>query len=243
MNAMIEMLQKRGIKAVLFDKDGTLLDFEKTWRPMLEHFGKVLVEEFHLTEEQQASLLHRLGVDQNGYQPNSVFVKDHLEEIVQTAVSDPLLTMKQSQGLEQFLRAFLATDETNKIVKPHMFESVPQVLSNLKHQGFLLGVVTSDMEETAQGHLDVLELTPYIDFLAGDNGTRPVKPHRAVLDEFCETFGVQAQDVAMVGDSMNDMRFAVDNGMGCAIFVQSCYPDDDAQNLADFVFSGVGDFL
>jgi len=240
MSYIKECFIKKGIKAVLFDKDGTLLDFEKTWRPLLDSFLTLSAEKFGLTGAQQADVLERLGVEGKGFTSDSVFVKDNLDGILEAVEGAPTLSSEQTSGLMSVIKSSIS-QRAGTLIKPHLFDGAIKTLSALKDQGYILGLVSSDRVEIVNDHVKKTGLDKIFDFIAADDGENPIKPHPHILENFCQTWNIAPHQVAMVGDSIIDMRFAKENDMGCAVYVLSGYPSDEAKTLADMVLSGVVD--
>lgn len=226
------------IKAVLFDKDGTILDFDKTWMPLWEAILAGVKETFGLKEEHLQAFHHALGVTGKGCTPSSIFVQSHFEHMLDAAYAGSALDEDKKDAIIAYVRDFVQ-NRAKDYAKAHAIPGVPDVIRAIKGQGFLVGLVTSDLEPIAMEHMKDLGLSGVFDYMACDNGVRKLKPHRDILDEVCEKFGILPHEVAMVGDAVVDMQFAKDNGMGYGIYVRSGYPDEKGEKMADMILDDV----
>ena len=219
------------IKAVIFDKDGTLLDLEKTWRPLLEKVSADLTKMF--SPEVVAGAAKALGINDQGFLSDSVFVKDNFDEMFKTVLGGLSISDEQRFELMSYFGKLI--EESHQYVKPHVFDGIEETLAGLKSEGYLLGLATSDRVEIAHMHLNEGRLDKYFDLVLADDGQTEVKPHPQMLEQFCERFMLLPAEIAMVGDSMNDVLFGTKNGMGCTVYVRSGFPDINAEVKADMV--------
>ena len=228
------------IKAVMFDKDGTLLDFEKTWRPLVDKVMSELPSLAGVSSEELQAGLAVLGINSDGFEPDSIFVKGNFAEMIEAlgpVDSDP---MSSSAIKDYFLKLI---GEADRLIVPHMFDAVPGVLNGLKSKGFRLALATSDRLEIAEMHIRACGIGSCFDSVFADDGRTRPKPDRQMLDAFCTEHDLRAEQVAVVGDSMNDVLFGKNNGMGYTVYVRSGFPDKAAESLADIVLTGVGDII
>ena len=56
------MEKGKHIKGILFDKDGTLLDFEQTWRPVWNKTEEQLGIILQISEREMREIRERLGI-------------------------------------------------------------------------------------------------------------------------------------------------------------------------------------
>lgn len=61
------MEKGKHIKGILFDKDGTLLDFEQTWRPVWNKTEEQLGIILQISEREMREIRERLGILEDGF--------------------------------------------------------------------------------------------------------------------------------------------------------------------------------
>lgn len=227
------------IKAVLFDKDGTLLDFERTWGPACRDLFLELCEGSMSRAETLASAtgfrLHDLSF----------------------AADSPLIAGSISQFSGLFAKELQCPDgEELQTRLARLFdihgrrhataiEGVGPVLRRLTARGLALGIATNGGEEEARGQIATLGWTPLFPFVAGYDSGHGSKPAPGMIAAFVDWLGLEPDEVAMVGDSIHDMQAARSAGvMAVAVLTgpRGVAAQADLSPHADVVLSGLSEF-
>ena len=82
------------------------------------------------------------------------------------------------------------------------------VLAALRRRGYRLGIVTNDAEANARAQAARLGIGHLMDFIAGYDSGFGAKPSGEPVLAFARASGADAQDVALVGDSVHDLTAA-----------------------------------
>lgn len=223
-----------GIKGVLFDKDGTLLNFGMLWvaieyeviEALLERVGEA--ENDELKEALCASIgLHNGQVDEKGYfaSGTSLDISRAFQAVLPYDIPD----------LHEWLveQATLKTKEHIQNVKPTC--DLQTLFSQLKEKGITIGIATSDDNEITRLCIEALRIKEYISFV-GTAELYPKKPDPDVVYAFCRSFGLQPHEVAIVGDTEKDLQLAKNSGAGCGIGVLcGVGSKEELSVFADFV--------
>ena len=125
-------------------------------------------------------------------------------------------------------------------MQPYPICDLPKLLTGLKEQDFLLGVITNDTEASTLNQLKKLEVLDYFDLVLGcDSGFSP-KPDPDTIIGFCDKFGIDVSQAAMIGDSTHDLHAGRNANVGCNIAVLSG-PADQAQlqDHADIILNDI----
>ncbi|MEM6276125.1 MAG: HAD family hydrolase [Pseudomonadota bacterium] len=192
------------VEAVLFDKDGTLFDFDATWTVWA---GDALRALGNGDAELAARLAQTMEYDleAGAFLPSSKLIAGTLGE--------------QAEALLAHLPGEDLASLTVRIVE--LAKTVTQVevlplgpfLAGLRAQGMKLGVATNDAEASAQAHLVAVGIIEAFDFIAGYDSGFGGKPAPGQLLAFTEAVGVQPDRTLMVGDSTHDLKAARAAGM------------------------------
>ena len=127
-------------------------------------------------------------------------------------------------------------------IKP--LADLPAIFEALHRQGLTLGLATADTHCSTVHCLRHLSIENHLDFVGCDGGDWPPKPDPAVLAAFCDSCGLEAETVAVVGDSMVDLEMARRGKAELAIGVLSGASDlRDLDPLADMVISSVAELI
>ena len=104
-----------------------------------------------------------------------------------------------------------------------------------------IGLATADTVPSAKNCLKRLEVLEKFDYVGADDGVLRPKPEADMFLEFQKKFGLKPQEIAVVGDTYNDIRFARENG-GVAIGVLSGVSQEaDFCGEADYILNSVGE--
>ena len=220
------------IKALLFDKDGTLFDFSATWEAWAAGF---LTRLSAGSGERAIALGHRIGFDfeNRKFSPDSIVIAGTPAEVVQ---------MLAPQVPELSPDALLDLLNEEAEMAPQL-EAVPllPLLKLLREKGLALGVATNDAEAPAQAHLAEAGITDMFDFIAGFDSGHGAKPGPGQLLAFASKIGVEPGHIAMIGDSTHDMVAGRAAGMVCIAVLTGLATSRDLEGHADVVLRDIGD--
>ena len=190
------------IAGVLFDKDGTLLDFEATWGPST---AAVLTDLAAGDAACFSDMAQAAGFlpDTLGFTANS--------PIIAGATSDFAPAWAERMGVAHDA-AF--DDRVNRLYRETSLASltgypdVGAILDELAAAGITVGLATNDSEANARAHLGALGLADRFGFVAGYDSGFGAKPGPGMVEAFARHVGVLPGRVALVGDSSHDIDAA-----------------------------------
>lgn len=207
------MMPALTIRGLLFDKDGTLLDYHATWGPANRIAALALADGDEALAER---LLIAAGYrpESGTYAPDSVLAAGTNAEIA--ALWQPYLPAQAADELTARVEAILLRES-----RAHC-AAVPDLaptLSALKARGYALGVATSDSYNSIAATLGPFEVLEHFDFVAGYDSGHGAKPDAGMVDAFGKATGLDAREVAVIGDTLHDMEMARRAGAGLRIAV------------------------
>lgn len=192
------------IKAIVFDKDGTLIELGQTWD---EPTVKMMEEMFKLTtltKDEQVSFAREMGINEagTGIVPNSIFAAGSIyDQAVELSRVVDLPVAEIEEKIEQSYLHFLQTQDLQAKLSP----GVEEMLQTLK-QSYKICLVTNDnfnLTEVTLGKLNVLH---YFDFIGCADQYGP-KPNPSALIEISKQFNIGLDEMVYVGDSALDMIY------------------------------------
>lgn len=201
------------LRGVLFDKDGTLFDFQKSWGAMAR---EVLAELSAGDDDLAQRLGDRAGVDAtNGqFRDHSPIVAGRVSDIVTEWAT--MLPGWSPQALERLLnqRAIEAASD----LAPAS-DDLPALLDRLRAGGLTLGVATHDGAAAADAQLAAHGVRDQFAFVAGyDSGYAP-KPDPAMLRAFAAAIEAPTSAILVIGDSRHDLGMGRSGGARASIGV------------------------
>ena len=190
------------VSAILFDKDGTLISFEKTWGPGLLEVMRDMTAGDAAAFARLVQLNH-FDVEKVSFRPTSPLIAgssaSYGPDWARALRRDDLDALKLEMD-QRFHRAGL------KHLTP--IGAPVGVLHALDAQGLKLGIATNDSEGAARAQADALALSPLLGFIAGYDSGHGAKPGPGMVAAFARHCGCAPQAVAMVGDSVHDLHAA-----------------------------------
>lgn len=195
------------IRAILFDKDGTLAHSEPYLRQMAQRRARLIDAQIPGVGE---PLLMAFGVDEQGFNPAGLTAVGSRQENKIAAAAYVAETGRSwLEALEIVAQAFQEADQVmqNKAQETVVFPGVAEVFDRLRRSGLKLGVVSSDIRENIEKFLDFYHLREYIEAIQGAE-PHLTKPNPQVFWSACDQLGVSPQQTLMVGDSPGDFTMA-----------------------------------
>ncbi|HVG47741.1 MAG TPA: HAD family hydrolase [Rubellimicrobium sp.] len=220
------------IKGVVFDKDGTLFDFQATWgawsREMIrtESGGDPILA---------ARLAEALGFDLEAgrFRPDSVVIASTVETVAERI----LAVLPGLDGLELIERMNARAAEAPQAEVPGLRDA----LDRLAAMGLVLGVATNDTEAPARAHLQAAGVEGMFGFIAGYDSGFGGKPGAGQLLAFAEQAGLAPGRCAMVGDSLHDLSAARMAGMTAIGVLTGVAGRETLEPAADVVLGSVAE--
>ncbi|MBB3656390.1 phosphoglycolate phosphatase [Rhizobium sp. BK650] len=200
------------IRGILFDKDGTLLDYDESWLPVNRELARIAAEgDAALADD----LLAQCGMDP---------VTGHI-------VPDSLLAAGNTRQIaEGLVAAGSRVDVIELTIKlDNLFAnaaefSVPVTdlaafFERLHKSGFKLGIASSDNERSIRQTAQRFGISQYVDYIAGYDSGFGSKPEPGMVLGFCAATGLAPEEVAMVGDNNHDLHMGRNAKVGLTIAV------------------------
>lgn len=218
------------IRAILFDKDATLLDFEKTWGHWSLTFLGRLAEG---DEDLRQRLADAVGFDLQRvtFDPESPVIAGTPEEGVDLVL--PLLPQWDRDALLAF------SNETAREAEVQAIVPLEPVLDGLRGQHVRLGIATNDSEGAARRHMSALGVEDRFAAILGSDSGFGGKPGPGMCLAFAKQMGLDPAEVAMVGDSFHDLEAGRAAGMVCVGVASGFATADELSERADHVFPDI----
>lgn len=231
MSTQNHKLPVENIRAIVFDKDGTLFEFDSAWITYCHTMFDQLVGSDWQARGQLANACG-FDLENNSFLPGSVIVGGSIDELC-NLWSDILVSTTPDEILEMSYQAVAG-------LNPDPVCDLSVLTSTLSHHDLVLGVVTNDLERAARDQLQKQGVQERFAVIIGsDSGYRP-KPEPDTLLAFCKQTNIDPAEVAMVGDSTHDLKAARNSGVGMAIGVLTGPADADALSpYADIILPDI----
>ena len=224
------------IKGILFDKDGTLVDFHTTWSAVAE----LMAMEASGGDAQRAGLLLQaagLDPETHRFRPDSVFAAGTNLDIIELWFPE----LSRREQLDTVARFNLITTEKGAAMAVALPGAV-KALGKLHARACRLGVATNDSTLGCERTLAALGIAQLFTAAYGYDAVANPKPAPDTVQAFCDLTGLRPVEVAMVGDNRHDLEMARAGGCGLAVGVLSgTGTHASLAPLADIVLNSVAD--
>lgn len=221
------------IKAVLFDKDGTLIDFNATFGPATEKVIRTLSKG---DEDRFRSMARVAKFDSESHSiaADSILLAGSLKDI-----GEGWTEFNPHETLEMFVA------EIDELYILHSRESLAVfpftegVLDALDAAGLPFGIGTNDSEEAAISHMTHLSLEKRFSRILGFDSGYGAKPGPGMINAFAEGLGMDADAVAMVGDTSHDLEAGRAAGALCIGVASGRWSQEDLAPFADHTLPSI----
>lgn len=206
-----------GMKGVLFDNDGTLVDSREMLLATFRYATRTVLGRIVPDED----LMRGVGIP--------------LAQQMGDFTDDPA----EAQELLRVYRAYNRAIHDDMIAA---FDGVPELLADLRRAGMRLGVVTSKMHDLAWHGLEVVGIAHHFDFLVAPDTWHETKPAPGPVLRGCELLDMEPALCAYVGDSPYDMQAGNAAGVATAAVLWGMFGEDElAAERPDAVCATVED--
>jgi len=232
-----------GLELAIFDKDGTLIEFQHMWAGWVRELAD------RLAAANGGHRLDELVHDVMGVDIETGRVLPHgglaatpmtrLREALAEAVSD--VGVPPGDARRSIETAWHAPDPV-ALAQP--ITDLPTLFVALRGAGIRIAVATSDDRDPTERTLAHLGVADLVDAVACADDGRPVKPQPAAIHFICRTLGVLESRTAMIGDSPADLAMGRAAGAGLVVGVLTGVGDRATLAAgADLVVPSVADLL
>jgi len=222
--------------AIAFDKDGTLIDHVSFWMGLYE--TRIYLFNERLNSDVVSVWKATNGLDDGGRQidPDSPFAVGTFEEekVILAGAIYAIERTPWDQAIE--LAGELLTEADNKMPKSaytNPLPGVPNTLIELAECGLLLCVLTSDIRKRATDMIRELDFEDAIKCVITPEDVEHGKPAPDMIIHAAKKLNVAVSKIAMVGDSVLDIKMARAAGAFPVLVSKNCGQSSEVEGLSE----------
>ncbi|MCW0233902.1 MAG: HAD family hydrolase [Ferrovibrio sp.] len=190
------------IRGLLFDKDGTLVDVDRTWGPAA---WEVMTD---LADGDRARLEALIACSH------------YIEEERRFRMSSPLLAGAPDDYADDWAAALgrPPDDGFRRELSQRLGEAglrhltplgaLPELFAGLQDSGLPIGLATNHGAAGARRQLRALGIEAHFGFVAGSDSGFGRKPGPGMVQAFAAAAGLPVGEIALIGDSFHDLHAA-----------------------------------
>jgi len=210
-------------KLVLFDIDGTLMDFPKEHK---NAFSEAFREVYGIDAD--LSIIQPMGMTEQ---------QINTEVLRKKGVDDEVIKSKMPEAMQVMAEYF---EKEMKEGKVFIYEGVREFLEELDKKGFLIGAVTGNLESIARIKLEKGGINQYIK-LGGFGSDHMIRTElvKLAIRRAEENFGFEyGENVFSIGDAPSDMKAGREGGAyKCIGITTGVHSEEQLKEAgADFTF-------
>ena len=227
---------------VIFDKDGTLIDFHYMWGSWAIELVRRLEAATGLPLAER--LFSAMGFDPatNRIIPSGPLALDPVAEIQQLIMEVLQKAGLPAQAGEAVLAAAWHIPDPIRLARP--LADLPLLFTALRASGAKIAIATSDDRFQTEAMLAAWKLTSLVDALVCADDGIPIKPAPDMVLTLCEALHLPVAKTMMVGDNVPDLQMGRAAGAGFTLGVLSGLASAaELAPHADLLLSSVDDLL
>src|SRR5258706_16120059 len=225
-------------QAIIFDKDGTLIDFDAMWGGWVIYLAEQLhsISGLHVCE----SLCLAMGYDDTN---KKVLAHGKLAATPMSQLYRLTVEVMQSLGLTTG-QAECVVEQGWCIPDPvalaKQFTDTRALFQKLHRQNIQIGIATTDDRAPTQAMIEAFDIEEYLTTMVCADDGIPAKPAPDMVLTICERMKVNPSKVMVIGDTTADLKMARAAGAGLVVGVLSgVSASNDLIHYADVLISTV----
>jgi len=230
-------------KLVIFDKDGTLIDFKETWIGIIDNLISVMGRHVPMTPTLKERIQSALGISVenkqiDGFGPLAMGTFTECDALLTYCLYREGMRWDKAQGVVRLLGdEIFRSDVRKKHIRPA--KGVIDLLGRLKSKGILIAVATNDKEADAWSDMDSMGVKGYINYVVGADSVNASKPAPDMVKKICDYLRVESSHAVLIGDTIMDALLGRNSGVQLTIGITGIVPKEVLEKHMDLVLDSL----
>jgi len=244
--AIVNVLGKEyAAEVVIFDKDGTLIDFRQTWIVIIGKLLDAMGEHVPMTEPLRNRVQEALGISVDsgaidGSGPLAMGTFTECDALLTYCLYLEGVRWDVAQDIVRRLgEEIFHSDARDKSIRPS--RGAARLLARLKDKGIHIAVATNDNTKDALSDMFAIGAASYIDIVVGADSVESPKPAPDMVNKICSHFQVEPSLAILIGDTVMDALLGRNSRVLLTVGVPDIVPKEELQEHMDVVVDSLDD--
>lgn len=227
---LIPQLAELAPALIIFDKDGTLIDFHAMWADWITELARQLETAAGVPITGSLFKAMNFDPDTGRIDPDGELALTPMAGL-RALTSDVLRVAGLSpRRVEEVMAANWHLPDPVSLARP--LTDLAVLFSGLRSHGAKIAVATSDNHTPTETMLAALGVAPLVDDVICADDDIPIKPAPDMILTICRRFNISPAKTVVVGDNVPDLQMGRAAGVGLTVGVLSGV--GSAADLADY---------
>lgn len=231
-------------KLIIFDKDGTLIDFQSTWSPWVTALATSL--EMGCDFDVSKRLYEVMGYCEktDTLSDSSLLAYASMDKIKEEIKIMLLEGGIEKEEVDNLLRKSWSECHVNNTSRPTPTTNLVRLFNWIRNADIKIAVCTSDSRASTESALRKLQVRKFVDaVVCSDDENMEAKPSPCGVLKICADLGIQPSETVVVGDTTADMLMAKSAEVGLIVGVLTGIgTEKELSKYADVIIDNVQTF-
>lgn len=206
-------------EAIIFDKDGTLIDFDAMWGGWTIHLAGQLHEISGV--DIRKALCNAFGYDEASKKvlAHGILASNPMAKLRRLTVEVMLAQGLSEKEAERVVQQGWCIPDPVILAKP--FTDIRALFASLHSKGIRIAIATADDRAPTQAMIEAFDIEEYITTMVCADDGIPSKPAPDMVLTLCERMKIDPAKTMVIGDTVSDLKMARASGAGLAVGVLS----------------------
>lgn len=228
------------IKGIIFDKDGTLIEFQSFWIPVTYRVISRLCRRYEMNTFVQQECLVALGIygDEDVDPEGQMAIGTY--ETISEALQKVFLCNGKKVDIDSFQNEITCLFEEEAEKQSNTFTTdLKELYEFLRVKNIHIAIATTDNMEITQKCLKESGLN--VEIISACDGSIPKKPDVKLIDYCASAWNTTCENILMIGDTPNDLRFAKRAGAKTIGVLTGVSSRQVLTSYADVILNDIGE--
>jgi phosphoglycolate phosphatase len=206
-------------EAIIFDKDGTLIDFNFMWGGWATYLADEITSVCGKQVHEALYLALGYDIQNKKVLANGMLASNTMENLFQKTIMVIQSLGFGTKNSEQIVKETWHIPDPVLLAKP--FTNLYDLFQEINSQGIKIAIATADDRVPTESFIQAFDIEQFIETIVCANDGIPSKPNGDMALEISKRINIPPQNIMVIGDTVSDLKMARSAGAGLAVGVLS----------------------